>query len=164
MVWSKAVKDSSGLAEYYNKNKNNYLWGERCDASIYTLANEKVAEDFRKMVKKGKLGVDEIITEINKKTPNAISKRDGRFNHGDNETIELSGWKQGMGNNLTLNNAIYIVDIKSILAPTPKTLEETKGVITADYQTYLEKEWITNLRAKYPVSVNNEILQTVWKR
>jgi hypothetical protein len=71
------------------KNKNNYLWGERCDASIYTLANEKVAEDFRKMVKKGKLGVDEIITEINKKTPNAISKRDGRFNHGDNETIGL---------------------------------------------------------------------------
>jgi hypothetical protein len=37
-------------------------------------------------------------------------------------------------------------------------------VITADYQTYLEKEWITNVRAKYPVSVNNEILQTVWKR
>lgn len=164
MVWSKAVKDSAGLAEFYDKNKNNYLWGERCDATIYTLANEKVAEDFRKMVKKGKLSTDEIITEINKKTPNAISRRDGRFNHGENETIELSGWKQGMGNNLTLNNAIYIVDIKSILAPTPKTLEETKGVITADYQTYLEKEWIASLRAKYPVSVNNEVLQTVWKR
>ena len=67
-------------------------------------------------------------------------------------------------NNLILNNAIYIVDIKTILAPMPKTLEETKGVITADYQTYLEKEWISSLRAKYPVSVNNEILQTVWKR
>jgi len=30
------------------------------------------------------------------------------------------------------------------------------GIITADYQNYLEKEWIRDLRVKYQVVVNRE--------
>ena len=40
----------------------------------------------------------------------------------------------------------------------PKELDEAKGIITADYQNYLEKEWISKLKGKYEVVVNDEIL------
>ena len=46
MVWSKAVKDTAGLKEFQEKNKNNYMWSQRVDAVIYTFANETVAADF----------------------------------------------------------------------------------------------------------------------
>jgi peptidyl-prolyl cis-trans isomerase SurA len=36
----------------------------------------------------------------------------------------------------------------------PKTLAEARGQATSDYQTYLEKEWIAQLRQQYPVKVN----------
>jgi hypothetical protein len=32
---------------------------------------------------------------------------------------------------------------------------------TADYQNYLEKEWLTYLKNKYVVKVNNEVLSTI---
>ncbi len=164
MVWSKAVKDTAGIQEYYEKNKNNYLWGERCDATIYTCANEKVAADFRKQLVKGKKPVADIISALNKSTSNAISTRDGRFNKGENEIVEMAGWKKGITEPFTKNEKVYVVDVKNILPVQPKTLEEAKGVITADYQTYLEKEWISSLRAKYPVRVEEPVLQTMWRK
>ena len=164
MVWSKAVKDTIGLQEYYEANKNNYLWGERCDATIYTCANSQVAADFRKQVLKGKKPVVDIISAINKKTPNAISSREGRYNHGDSEIIESAGWNKGLSAEVVRNNQIYVVDIKNILKVMPKSLEEAKGVITADFQTYLEKNWIESLRSKYTVQVNEPVLQTMWKK
>jgi len=36
-------------------------------------------------------------------------------------------------------------------------------LVTADYQEFLEQEWIKALRAKYPVTVDQNILKTVKK-
>ena len=164
MVWSKAVKDTLGLEDFYAQNKNNYLWGERCDAVIYTCNSEKTAIELKKQLSKGKKSAADIITAINKKTPNGVSIREARFNHGENETIESTGWKKGLSEVSSKNNQYYLVDIKNVLQVTPKTIEEAKGVITADYQTYLEKEWITALRSKYTVQVIEPVLQTLWKK
>ncbi len=40
-VWSKAVKDTVGLKEFYETNKKNYMWGDRLEATIYTCANAR---------------------------------------------------------------------------------------------------------------------------
>jgi peptidyl-prolyl cis-trans isomerase SurA len=53
------------------------------------------------------------------------------------------------------------VEYLSILEPTPKALSEARGLITADYQTFLEQAWIKELRAKYKVEVNQDIFKTV---
>ncbi|MEZ4979864.1 MAG: peptidylprolyl isomerase, partial [Chitinophagales bacterium] len=39
-VWSKAVIDTLGLREFYNKNKTNYMWKERAAYSKFIFANE----------------------------------------------------------------------------------------------------------------------------
>ena len=36
-----------------------------------------------------------------------------------------------------------------------------RGLVTADYQDALEKEWVADLRKRYGVVVNKEVLQTV---
>jgi len=51
-VWSKAVKDTSGLEAFYNLNKDNFMWEKRLDASIFTCANEDIAMETRKWAKK----------------------------------------------------------------------------------------------------------------
>jgi peptidyl-prolyl cis-trans isomerase SurA len=165
MVWTKAVKDSTGLAAFYDKNKNNYLWGERCQAVIYSCVNEKVAADFRKQLNKGKKSADEIIAAINKETPNSITKKEGKFNHGDNDILEGGKWVEGvLSADIPRNNMINIFKITTVIPMQPKSLEEAKGVATADYQSFLEKEWIENLRKKYSVQVVNPVLETLWKK
>lgn len=163
MVWSKAVKDTAGLQAFYDENKINYLWGERCDAAIYSIQDSKTAADFRKQLVKGKKSGSEIINEINRKTPNTINIQESRFNHAENEMLEAFGWKKGISEVLNLNNRFYVVHVKEILAPMPKSINEAKGVITADYQSYLEAEWIRSLRGKYKVEVNDSVLKTLWK-
>jgi peptidyl-prolyl cis-trans isomerase SurA len=43
----------------------------------------------------------------------------------------------------------------------PKQFSEVRGAATADYQTYLEKNWLDNLRKKYPVAVNDPVFKSL---
>src|SRR5262249_26432514 len=64
-VWSKAVKDTLGLKEYYEKNKSNYMWPERVEATIYTNANAEVAKQTRSLMKTID-DVDTLMARVNK--------------------------------------------------------------------------------------------------
>lgn len=161
-VWSKAVKDSAGLAGYYETNKNNYMWDRRCDAIIYTCADDKIANSARKLLKKKKPMV-EVLTTLNKESQLNVNTKDGKFTKGENEIIDSIEWSPGLSPNITKNNSVVFVDVIRILEPMPKTLDEAKGIITADYQNHLEKEWISALRAKYPVTVNQDVLNSISK-
>ncbi len=161
-VWSKAVKDSVGLVEFYNNNKNNYMWDRRCEAIIYTCANADIASKTRKLLKKGKPMV-EVLQTINKDSQLNLTTKDGKFLKGENDIIDAITWQKGLSPDMNKNNSVVFVDVINILESTPKTLEEAKGIITADYQNYLEKEWIKQLRAKYPVSVNEDVLNSFAK-
>jgi peptidyl-prolyl cis-trans isomerase SurA len=163
MVWSKAVKDSAGLAGFYDKNKNNYMWGERLDATIYSCANANIAGKVRKMVKKGTKDGD-IAAEINKDSSLNVNIKTAMFSKGDNDIIDGIAWIPGITNDMSKTNQVVFVNVRSKMAPAPKSLEEAKGLITADYQTYLEKTWIEELRKKYPVSVDESVLSTVYKK
>jgi peptidyl-prolyl cis-trans isomerase SurA len=161
-VWSKAVKDSIGLANYYQLNKHNYMWDRRCEAVIYTCSNADVASKTRKLIKKGKSQV-EILNEINKASQLNLSIKDGKFLKGENDIIDSIPWQKGLTADMKKNNSIVFVDVLNVLEPMPKTLDEAKGIITADYQNFLEKEWISQLRAKYPVSVKEDVLISMGK-
>lgn len=43
----------------------------------------------------------------------------------------------------------------------PKKLDELKGSITADYQEYLEEKWLEELKNKYKVVINRELLHKI---
>ena len=56
---------------------------------------------------------------------------------------------------------VTVLVLNKVMEKTPKTIAEAKGMITADYQNYLEKEWLAYLKNKYTVKVNEEVLNTV---
>ena len=43
-VWTKAMKDTIGLKGFYDTNKNNYLWQDRADVTLYRCADERSEE------------------------------------------------------------------------------------------------------------------------
>lgn len=161
-VWSKAVKDSIGLQKFYFTNKENYKWGNRVQAVIYTCANKDIASRVRKMLKKN-TPVDDIRAEINKESQLNLSVKEGKFSKGDHDVLDSLSWVVGLSPDIEKNGQVVFADIKKILLPETKTLEEAKGLITADYQNHLEKTWISELRTKYPVTINEQVLTTVGK-
>jgi peptidyl-prolyl cis-trans isomerase SurA len=161
-VWSKAVKDTAGLEAFYQANREKYMWGERADAAIYTCNDAKVAARVRKLLKK-KTPVEKIKEEINSASALNLTVKEGKFSRGDNELIDSVAWVPGLSPDLPHYNQLAIVEIRAVLPPQPKALDEARGLVTADYQNQLEKEWIAQLRKKYTVAVDEAVLNTVGK-
>jgi peptidyl-prolyl cis-trans isomerase SurA len=164
-VWSKAVEDTLGLKGYYDANKNNYMWGERADVTIFKFANKEVAERFRKYMKKNAKNNptnDQILKEMNKTSQLDLQIEEGVYSKKDNETVDKVSWVAGtMSADMDAEKSIIIVRVNKVLAPSPKSIAEARGLITADYQNYLEKEWIGMLRKKYTVTVDKAVLDTI---
>lgn len=159
-VWSKAIKDTVGLKAYYEKNKNNYMWEERADASIYTCNNIATANKVKELLKKNK-SESYILTEVNKDSQLNLQIENKLFNKKENELVDAN-WKAGaMADKKPENEKVQFVVVRKIVPPTVKGFNEAKGLITADYQAQLEKEWIETLRNKYTVSVDQNVLSTI---
>lgn len=99
----------------------------------------------------------------NKKTPLAIQLTEGKFQKGDNDVFKKVEWKVD-STEFELNGRFYFVKIKEIEPARNKNLNECKGLVISDYQLYLEKNWIDELRKKYPVEINQEALQSLVKK
>ena len=110
---------------------------------------------------KSNLKEDDILKEINSDTLKVLSVESGKFSKKDNSYIDTVAWVPGISKDIMVKDGIVFVNIKKILKSEPKTLNEARGLITADYQNYLEKEWIRSLRAKYPVVVNRDVLAKI---
>jgi peptidyl-prolyl cis-trans isomerase SurA len=48
-----------------------------------------------------------------------------------------------------------------LLKSLPEDYTDVRGLVTADYQEFLEKQWIASLRQKYPVEIEKKVLETV---
>ena len=159
-VWSKAVKDTTGLKSFYEKNKANYMWDSRLEASVFTLKDPKLAQKVRNFLKSG-LTDDAVLKEVNTDSVKKVTVENGKFSRKDNKYIDAITWTPGIANDIVTDSCTVIVRVANVLKPEPKSLNEARGIITADYQNYLEKIWIEYLKIKYPVVVNKDVLSQI---
>ena len=160
-VWAKAVKDTTGSKDFYEKNKSNYMWAERADASVYSCSNENVAKEVRGFLNAKKSEKD-ILADINKDSQLNLQVESRLFNKGDNEFVDKN-WKQGVSSDIVSekDKKIVLVSVNKIVPPGAKTYQDSKGMVTSDYQNYLEKQWLGELKKKYSVTIDKNILATI---
>jgi len=164
-VWSKAVKDTIGLEEFYRTNKGKFMWGERAEARIFNCTDQAICDKAYKMISKGKT-VEEMQSKLNK--PGASSKVsviNGKYEKGQYDPVDKAGWKPGMSPVNKVNDSTFtFVQIVRIAKPEPKLLSEAKGYHVSDYQEFLEKQWLDELRKKYPVVLNEQVFRSLIKK
>lgn len=164
MVWSKAIEDTTGLQEFHEKNRDNYMWGERVNASKFISSDEKAATKAHKLAAKGKKSVKEIIDKLNK-NEKLIEVESKVYERGEDTTIDSMEWTQGVDKlKSTEEGQYYFTRINEVMPPQPKTLGEARGYIISDYQEYLENQWIDQLRKTYSVEVNKAALNPLIKK
>jgi len=165
-VWTKAVKDSAGLSEFYEANKNDFMWGERVDASVYICEDAAIAKKTMKLAKKRlKKGYTDlyILDEVNDESSLSLSVRSGIYSKGDDEYIDRAEFEPGIyelpaGESDTKK---VIVQVYKKMQPQPKSLNEARGLVTSAYQNHLESNWIAELREKYSFTVDQEVFKSI---
>jgi peptidyl-prolyl cis-trans isomerase SurA len=160
-VWTKAVSDSTGLERFHSNNKEKYMWKDRVKVYTYTCVDAKAKKEALKMATAGKSG-DEIKAKVNKKLAGSLVITENKYEKADAQGEKF--WdKKGVVDMPNEANVLKFFVIEGIVAPEPKALKDARGLITSDYQNYLEKEWINELKAKYPVIVNNQVVDSLFK-
>jgi peptidyl-prolyl cis-trans isomerase SurA len=155
-VWSKAVKDTTGLKDYYEAHKADFQYPVRYDVAIYGCKNADVAKQVRALVAKGKAGKD--ITAVVNKTDSAALRIDNGLYTPEERPILKGISMPGLTADMDLDGRVQFADLHQVVQPSPKPLDEARGAVTAAYQDQLEKDWIKELRAKYPVKVEQDVL------
>lgn len=160
-VWKKSVSDTNGLKSFYEDHKTNYMWGTRYDAVIVKAANKKLARKTAKMLKKGAT-VEEIEAKLNEDSELNVQMESGLFEKDSKpELSSNTDLSKGASDIEVKDGRHQFVFIKSVQEPRPKTLDEARGIIISDYQNYLEKEWIADLKNRYEVNIDNTVLEQV---
>lgn len=156
-VWGKAIRDSSGLASFYERSKSKYQWKERVDASIYKCNSDSIANLVSGWLEKG-YSLDTIMRMANSNSALNLRYEKGKYEEGDNKIIDQIEHKVGVSKVVNLGKNSAIVVVNEILPPQAKSLNEARGLITADYQNYLEEKWIEKLHKDHKVVINRELL------
>jgi peptidyl-prolyl cis-trans isomerase SurA len=158
-VWSKAVKDTAGLRAFHEMHKDSFRLPERADATIYSCKDEATAKKVRKMLKQKKT-TKEIQDELNKDSQLNVTTEHKLYTKGESDIVDRN-WHPGTSGNQSVDGRVKFVVVDHIEPARPKTLQEARGAVTTNYQNQLDKEWIAALKAKYPVTVNREVLRMV---
>ena len=164
-VWDKAVKDTVGLKEFHERNAAKYMWGDRVHATIITVTRPESLPKVKALLDSG-IELDSLRNAIQRDSIGYAFVRKGYYQKGDNQYVDQTEWKVGVRNEIpsTVDQSTTIVCIREVRKPEPKTLKEARGLVTSDYQVELEQKWVKSLKERYPVKINEKVLDKVRKK
>lgn len=160
-VWSKAADDSAGLANYYKINKEKYIWGPSLSALVISGPDKEMVQQIADTLKINSNNWRNIIEAYN----GDVAADSSRFENGQfpvkQEVLMQEGFQTVPESNESGDSYTFIRVIKVYTAPSPRSFDEARGMIINDYQQVLEEKWLKELRAKYPVKINQAVLKTL---
>lgn len=162
MVWDRAAKDEVGLEEYFKRNKKKYAWDEpRFKGIAYhtrDIADVKAVKECVKKLAFSKWN-EALRSTFNADSVLRIRAEKGIFKPGDNALVDQQIFKRDTVPTPVKDyphDAVYGKKLKN-----PEDYTDVRGLVTADYQDQLEREWVADLRRKYTFEVNREVLKSV---
>ena len=161
-VWDKASKDTEGLANYFNGHKADYTWKEpHYKGRIISCKDKETFKAAKSIVKKSPTdSIDKYLRTRLNDSIQYVKIEKGLFVKGENKYIDSEIFKS-KEKFVPTTDYPYLFLSGKMLKNIPEDYSDVRGLVTADYQEFLEKEWIKTLRGKYPVSVDQNILKTV---
>lgn len=157
-IWQSAKTDSVEVQAFYNANKDNYFWPKRALVEVASSSNKKTAKKVAKLIE----------NDSTAQAIKALINLDGKVNVIFTKDT-MSAGHQALPKDFTLEKGIskihkhdksYIVaKVFEVYPKKNKPFEAVKGIVMSDYQNDKEKVWLEELRNKYKVVVNQDVLK-----
>ena len=163
-VWDKASKDTEGLAKYFNENSADYTWETpHFKGRIISCKDQDTFKAAKSIVQKSHNdSIDKYLRTRLNDSIQYVKIDKGLYVQGENKAVDKYIFKTKEKFEAGKDYPFVFVTGK-MLKNKPEDYTDVRGLVTADYQEYLEQEWIKALRAKYSVSVDQNVLKTVKK-
>ena len=162
-IWTKAEKDTIGLQNFFDKNKVQYQWKKRVEAAIASCTREDKAVLVKKYMEEGKT-IKQIKELVNEGATIHVLFHSGTFEIDSNKLPKNFKTVQGTTLYKEDDKHFVVVNVSKVLPVSQKELKDVKGKVISNYQDFLEKEWIKNLRSTYQVKVNKKVFKKLKKK
>jgi peptidyl-prolyl cis-trans isomerase SurA len=152
-VWNKAAADTTGLQQWYNKNKAKYHWGKSAVAVLITATDSALLPEVIADIKANPAGWHAIAA----KYTIGIYADSNRYEYAQLPAAE-NEIKEGLVTSPAKNDLdgsySFAVVLKLLPTGEQRSFDDARGFIINDYQLFLEEKWINQLKKKYPVKIN----------
>jgi peptidyl-prolyl cis-trans isomerase SurA len=163
-VWNKAIRDTSGLKEFFEANRGNFMWQNRIEGDIYECDSKEIAQKVIGLLKNDTISPSAVSAQINEKSALNVKTRTGKFEIENTSYLKGQTFQKGVSGILEVDGKFYVIKVRELLPASQKELTETRGAVTAAYQQYLEASWLEELAKKYPITVDKEVLYNIGKK
>lgn len=152
-VWQKASEDTAGLLKLYMQQKDKYKWKASADVVIFSCSNEAIAKEAKNALQK------ETWKEVVDAHHGNVIADSARY---DYSAIPLPAHDIRVGiSDIKVNRfdgtATFVQVVKTYPSGLPMSFEDARGAVIDEYQKLLEKEWTDQLKAKYPIRINQRV-------
>jgi peptidyl-prolyl cis-trans isomerase SurA len=157
-IWDTAKTDSTAIQAYYDTHKADYSWPERAKAEVASASNKKVIKKVAQLMQNG-IEAEKIKKMINLEgVVNVIFTTDTMTAKHQALPKDFD-FKKGVSKIYKHNKGYVVAKVLDILPKKQKAYEDVKGIVMSDYQNHKEALWLEELRQKYKVVVNQDILK-----
>jgi len=162
-VWNKAIEDTVGLKKFFEENQSKYQWGKRLDAIVYECYSKDIATEVYELIQNDTITSANVIDIINHDSELNLNVKTNKFEQEKTTYLKDQDLEKGINKPYEFEGKFYVVDVSYFVEPGNKDLNEAKGLVTSDYQNYLESTWLDELKKKYTITIHKEVLHTLKK-
>jgi len=162
-VWNKAQADTAALLELYNLNPAKYTWDLSADVIVFFCTDPGIAPVIYDSVKKNPARWRAITMMYNERVFADSARYEWNQVPNLNKIIPTDGMMTSPLVNNNDQTASFAYIVKVYPQPTQRSFQEARSMLTNDYQLILDKRWEEELRKKYPVVVNQKVLEEISK-
>jgi peptidyl-prolyl cis-trans isomerase SurA len=156
-------QDTSAVLQVYVPKKDSsssrlieqHLQAQALAPSRYQFQAAASAEKLVRLISSSPKALEK---RFNRNSSLALQVLEGAFEQGEHPVLEAVSWQPG-DHRLQHQGRHYLVRIEEVLPSSPKRLDEVRGKVISDYQQALEEAWISALREKYTVTIDQALLQ-----
>lgn len=160
LVWSKAIKDTTGLEKFYQSNKANYTWPDRFNVTAYSTNSAAISTKIIRLLS-NQVEKDSILAIINDSSELNANYERGIFSVDEKAYLENIDANEDEITVVESGGKFYVIKLIQFIPSKEKELKEAKGIITSDFQGHLEKRWIDELRSTYNYTVHKDVLYSI---
>lgn len=149
----KAKADTTGLRAFYETNKPKYMWGTRIELFLVTGKDSNVMKAAYKHVY-DIAHQNDSLKHIRADLARLFPTVSVQHMYLDTASVPSAKGTVALSELTNYPSEQAFSYTTGLVPPMPKTLEETHNEHLADYQALLEKQWLAELRKRYPVKEN----------
>ena len=159
-IWQRSKTDTLGLKSFYAGEKNKPSWKTRANAIVLSSTKMETIKQALELLKKNSPTKD-IKEKLNTKETINVMATEGVFEQDAAALPKNTKMEVGISEIVKQGDYYFVTKIDKIIPSTTKTFEESKGKVINDYQTFLEQNWVSELKKEFTITTNKEVFEKV---